>query len=293
MSRWMERTMIVFCWICGLVLLAAIATIFGYLLYQGLGTVNLRLIFGNTSAVDALLLRKHVFAGLFPAMVGTLAVVTLSVGFAIPVGMASGIYMAEYARGGVKMVLGFCFDILAGVPSIVIGLFGFALAIFLHKHFSAGIYPSLLISSLSLAVLVLPYIIRSTQFALENLPAETRLIAVALGATKLQNIVYVLIPKSLSGIFSGVILAIGRCAEDTAVILLTGAVAFAGVPKSLFAQYEALPFYIYYISSQYANQQELLSGYGASIILLLICALLFFAASMIRKGVTYQALYRA
>ncbi|MDP2839537.1 MAG: hypothetical protein Q8O11_05725, partial [Syntrophales bacterium] len=75
----MERTMIVFCWICGLALLVAIATILGYLLYKGLGTVNLRLIFGNTPPVDALLLRKHVFAGLFPAMVGTLAVVTLSV----------------------------------------------------------------------------------------------------------------------------------------------------------------------------------------------------------------------
>lgn len=293
MNRWAERILIVFCWTCGIALLTAITTILGYLLYKGLGSVNLRLIFGNTPVVDALLLRKHVFAGLFPAMAGTFAVVTLSVGFAIPVGMASGIYMAEYARGGVKSVLGFCFDILAGVPSVVIGLSGFALAIFLHKHFSAGIYPSLFISSLSLAVLVLPYIIRSTQFALESLPADTRRIAVALGATKLQNIVYVLIPKSLSAIFSGIILAIGRCAEDTAVIMLTGAVAFAGVPKSLFAQYEALPFYIYYISSQYANQQELLSGYGASIILLLICALLFFIASMIRKGVSYQALYRA
>ena len=293
MSRWLERTMIIFCWICGFVLLAAITTILGYLLHQGLGSINLRLIFGNTSVVDALLLRKHAFAGLFPAMVGTLAVVTLSVGFAIPVGIAGGVYMAEYAGGGVKSVLGFCFDILAGVPSVVIGLSGFALAIFLHKHFSAAIYPSLFISSLSLAVLVLPYIIRSTQFALENLPAGTRRIAVALGATKLQNIVYVLIPRSLSAIFSGVILAIGRCAEDTAVIMLTGAVAFAGVPKSLFAQYEALPFYIYYISSQYANQQELLSGYGASIILMLICALLFFVASMTRKGVACQALYRA
>jgi len=293
MSRWMERSMIVFCWTCGITLLTAITTILGYLLYKGLGSVNLRLIFGDIPVVDALLLRKHVFAGLFPAMVGTFAVVTLSVGFAIPVGMASGVYMAEYARGGVKSVLGFCFDILAGVPSVVIGLSGFALAIFLHKHFSAGIYPSLFISSLSLAVLVLPYIIRSTQFALESLPADTRRIAVALGATKLQNIVYVLIPKSLSAIFSGIILAIGRCAEDTAVIMLTGAVAFAGVPKSLFAQYEALPFYIYYISSQYANQQELLSGYGASIILLLICALLFFIASMIRKGVSYQAPHRA
>ncbi len=134
----------------------------------------------------------------------------LSVSLAIPVGMASGIYMAEYARGGVKKVLGLLFDILAGVPSIVIGLFGFSLAVFLHRHFSANITPSLIISSLSLAMLVLPYIIRSTQVALENLPAETKRIAVALGATNLQNIVYVLIPKALPGIVSGVILCAGQ-----------------------------------------------------------------------------------
>jgi len=106
----------------------------------------------------------------------------------------------------------------------------------------------------------------------------------------LQNIIYVLIPKSLSGIISGVILAIGRCAEDTAVIMLTGVVASAGVPKSLLANYEALPFYIYYISSQYMNEEELSSGYGAAIVLLGICAVLFLFAFMIQKGLAYRAL---
>jgi phosphate transport system permease protein len=293
MNRWMEKMIIGFSWLCGLGLLVAIVGIFGYLFSRGAGAVNLKLIFGDTNPLDALLLHKPVFAGLFPAIVGTCAVIVLSVSLAIPVGMASGIYMAEYARGGVKKVLGLFFDVLAGVPSIVIGLFGFSLAVFLHRHFSANIIPSLIISSLSLAMLVLPYIIRSTQVALENLPAETKRIALALGATNLQNIIYVLIPKALPGIISGVILAIGRCAEDTAVIMLTGVVASAGIPKSIFSQYEALPFYIYYVSSQYANPQELMSGYGASLILLMICALLFFFAILIQKGVTYQALYRA
>lgn len=293
MNRWMEKMIIGFSWLCGLGLLMAIVGIVGYLLNRGVGAVSLKLIFGDTDPLAALLLHKPVFAGLFPAIVGTCAVIVLSVSLAIPVGMASGIYMAEYARGGVKKALGLLFDILASVPSIVIGLFGFSLAVFLHRHFSANITPSLIISSLSLAMLVLPYIIRSTQVALENLPAETKRIAVALGATNLQNIVYVLIPKALPGIISGVILAIGRCAEDTAVIMLTGVVASAGIPKSIFSQYEALPFYIYYVSSQYANPQELMSGYGASLILLMICALLFFFAILIQKGVTYQALYRA
>jgi phosphate transport system permease protein len=293
MSRWQVRVIIGFSWLCGLALLTAILGIFAHLLSRGAGAVNLRLIFGDTDPLAALLLQKPVFTGLLPAIVGTFAVVILSVSLAIPLGMASGIYMAEYARDGVKAILGVLFDILAGVPSIVIGLFGFALAVFLHRHFPAHITPSLIISSVSLAMLVLPYIIRSTQIALENLPAETKSIAVALGATKLQNIGYVLVPKALPGIISGVVLAIGRCAEDTAVIMLTGVVASAGIPRSVFGHYEALPFYIYYVSSQYATSQELQSGYGASLILLVICALLFFCAIMIQKGVTYRALYRA
>ena len=89
---------------------------------------------------------------------------------------------------------------------------------------------------------MLPYIIRTTQVCLENLPPDIRLAGPSLGATKLQNIVYVPLPTSLSGLLSGAILAIGRCAEDTAVIMLTGAVAMAGVPHSLFSGYEALPF---------------------------------------------------
>jgi phosphate transport system permease protein len=141
-------------------------------------------------------------------------------------------------------------------------------------------------------LLVLPYIIRTTQGALESIPLDIRLTALALGATKLQNIFLVMIPKSLSGIMSGIILAIGRCAEDTAVIMLTGAVASAGLPRSLFSQYEALPFYIYYISSQYADPEELMQGYGASIILLLLCAGLFLTAYGIRKGLNYFACYR-
>ena len=293
MSRSLEITITGCSWLCGIVLLGAVSTVIGYLLFKGFGTLGPQLLFGSVNPLEALLFKKQVFDGLFPAVVGTLLLVILSVGIAIPIGMTSGVYMAEYANGSVKKIFSLLFDILASIPSIVIGLFGFALAVFLHRHFSEKIYPSLLISSLALAFLVLPYIIRTTQIALETLPRETRLTALALGATKLQNIIYVLIPKSLSGIISGVILAIGRCAEDTAVIMLTGDVASAGVPKSLLANYEALPFYIYYISSQYMNEEELSSGYGAAIVLLGICAVLFLFAFMIQKGLAYRALYRA
>jgi len=282
----------VFAWAAGLLLTAAVALLFGYLFIHGFEVLNLKLIFGQTPPWRALLLQERVFEGLFPALAGTFMLVVLAICWAIPVGLATGVYLSEYAGPRVRRVLDALFDVLAGVPSIVVGLFGFALAVFLHRHFSQRIGPCLLISSLALSILVLPYIIRTTQASLEGLPRDIRLTAIALGATKLQNILLVLIPKSLAGVMSGIILAIGRCAEDTAVIMLTGVVASAGLPKSLFSQYEALPFYIFYISSQYTSPEELQQGYGAAIILLLLCALLLLAAYGIRKGLTHLVFYR-
>jgi phosphate transport system permease protein len=262
-------------WISSLVLVSAIGCIIGFLLYKAMPALNLRLIFGGVRPLDALLLRKAVFDGLLPAIAGTFVLVLTAVGLALPMGVGSGIYLAEYSQGRPKRWLTLLFDILAGIPSIVVGLFGFSLALFLHHHLSNRIYPCLLISALSLAFLVLPYLIRGTQAALESLPLKLRLIAPALGATKLQTIFRVLVPAALDGIASGVILSIGRCAEDTAVIMLTGAVASAGIPHSLLGPYEALPFYIYYISSQYMDPQELLKGYGAAVLLLILCTVLF------------------
>ena len=288
-----DRIIILLSWGGVLALTGALSAILGYVILKGAGSLDLKLFFGETAPLDALMLKRQVFDGLFPAIVGTLCLVVLSVILAVPLGLATGIYLAEYAGGLAKKVFNLFFDILAGVPSIVIGLFGFALAVFLHRHVSREIGPCLLISGLALALLVLPYIIRTTQTALEGLPADIRLTALALGATRLQNIRHVLLPRSLTGIMTGVILAVGRCAEDTAVILLTGAVAAAGVPQSLLGHYEALPFYIYYISSQYANPEQLLTGYGAALILLVICLGLFAVTFVIKRRLSYNALYRA
>lgn len=291
-ARLLEKIIPLFSRACGVVLLAAVGSVLGFLFIGGWHSLNLQLIFGTVPPLEALLFKRPVFNGLFPAIVGTLSLVVLAVCWSIPVGIAAGIYLAEYATGKTKQILNLLFDILAGLPSIVVGLFGFSITILLNKHFSDRIYPSLLISSILLAFLVLPYIIRTTQAALEGLPASLRMTALALGANKLQNIMKVLLPQSRSGISSGVILATGRCAEDTAVIMLTGVVAFAGVPRSLLLQYEALPFYIFYISSQYSDQAELETAYGAAIILLSICLILFSLAFIIKKQANYSAHFR-
>ena len=283
MNAFGQKLIVAWTWISCLLLAGAVAAIIGFLLRMGVPALSLKLIFGDTPPLAALLLQKPVLDGLLPAMAGTLMLILLAVGLALPVGLCAGIYMAEYSRGRMRQALSLLFDVLSGLPSIVVGLFGFSVTVFLHHHLSRRLYPCLLISALCLAFLVLPYLIRSTQAALESLGLQERMTAPALGATKLQNILFVLIPRALDGIVSGVILAIGRCAEDTAVIMLTGVVASAGMPGSIFGSYEALPFYIYYISSQYTDHRELLSGYAAAVILLALCAVLFVLSLIIRN----------
>jgi len=288
MRRVIERGFVLFSWASTFLLFAVLLCILGYLLQRGGGAVGLTLLFGDVEPIDALLGHKQVFDGLFPAMVGTLALVLLSVGLAVPVGIAAGIYMAEYARGRTRLVLTLLFDVLAGLPSVVVGLAGFSLTVFLHQLLPGMIGPCLLISALAISFLVLPYLIRSTQMALESVPLPLRITAPALGATPLQNILYVLLPNRLPDIVSGIILAIGRAAEDTAVIMLTGVVVSAGLPRSLLEQFEALPFYIYYISSQYTDPHELQMGFGAAILLLIICALLFIFTFIIEQVVAWR-----
>ncbi len=278
-----------FSWICALILTAGVSIIIGFLILKGGRSLTFELIFADTRAWDAILLKRQVFGGLFPAMAGTFLLILVSVGIALPLGLCAGIYLAEYAPLRARNVFSFMVDILAGIPSIVVGLFGFSITIFLHHFYNSRIYPCLLISALSLAFLVLPYIIKTTQGAIERIPISIRLTAPVLGATKLQNIVWVLLPSALSDIVSGVVLAIGRCAEDTAVIMLTGVVATAGVPKSLFASFEALPFYIYYTASEYTDPAELVKGYGAALVLLLLCSTLFGLAHIIKVLIDRRA----
>ena len=292
MQRLFEGTIIILSWIAGLMLVCSLLLLLGYLLYRGYDAISLKLFFGDTGTVDALLLQRQVFDGIFPATAGTLLLILGSMCLAIPIGLAGGIYMAEYSSSTIKPLFNLLFDVLAGIPSIIIGLSGLLLTIFLNRQFSGQVAPCLLISSLSLALLVLPYIIRTTQTALETVAPSTRMIAPALGASRLQNITKVLLPNAMSDIVAGIILATGRCAEDTAVIMLTGAVATAGISLSPFAQYEALPFYIYYISSQYSGPEELAQGFGAAIVLLLLCTTLLFSALWMQRRLTTLLLYR-
>ncbi len=278
-----ERSITIFCWLSVIITSIAVLILIIFLLIKGAPSISLRLIFGDVNPIKAILLKERVFEGIFPAILGTLLVVMLSMAFAIPVGVAAGIYLAEFSSVRLKNIFNFSMDILASIPSIVIGLFGLTTAIFLHRYLSPAIGPCLLISSIALSILVLPYVVRTTHLSIESVPYETRMAGISSGASRFQNLYHVVLPSAIPGILSGVILAVGRAAEDTAVIMLTGVVATAGIPSSLLEKYEALPFFIYYISSQYTDQGELMQGFGAAIILLIVCSILFVFAHAIKR----------
>jgi phosphate transport system permease protein len=275
MHRFLDHGFTWFSWLAALLALGVVGVFLGFLGAKGLAALNLRLFFGEASPWQVIIGAQPAGEGIWPACVGTVYLVLLSSLLAIPLGIGSGIYLAQYASPAPKRLFGFAVDLLAGIPSILMGLFGFALILFLRKTLLPQANTCLLLSAACLALLVLPYLILTTQSSLEGLPAPMKVAGLSLGFTPWQNLVHILLPAASRGILSGVILAVGRAAEDTAVILLTGVVANAGVPQSLTDKYAALPFHIFYLAAEHRSAGELAQAYGAAFILLLLTGTLY------------------
>lgn len=255
-----------------------------FLLYKGVPTLGVDLLFGDTPPLSAMLGQRPVWDGLWPALVGSLCLVGLTFALALVPGVGCGLYLAEYATPRVRSVADAAVDMLAGTPSIVMGLFGFTLILFLRRTFMPEANTCLLLAAGCLALLVLPVLIVSTREALEAVPHDLQLTALSLGFTREQRVRHVQLPAAAPGIWSGIVLALGRSAEDTAVIMLAGVVANAGLPAGLAAKFEALPFSIFYITAQYQTQEELMRAFGASLLLLLLAGGLILAARGMEAG---------
>ena len=273
-------------WASALMVPAGVCALLGYLLWRGLPTLGAALFFGDTPPLDALLRGAAVFDGLWPACLGTLYLVLVASALAIPLGVASGIHLAEFATGRAGRLISSCVDLLAGVPSILMGLFGFALILLLRRTLWPQANTCLLLSALCLALLVLPYLISATRTCLEALPQELRLTAASLGLTRWQTVSRVLLPAASRGVMGGVILAVGRAVEDTAVIMLTGVVVGAGTPGAFTDKFEALPFTIYYLAAEHQTPQELDLAFGAALTLLCLTAILFAIARSLRNSLS-------
>ncbi len=279
---------VLFCWISALIILGAAAALVIFLVYHGLHSISPDLFFGTTPWWPALIGAMPVFDGIWPAMVGTLFLVLLSSGMAIPVGIAAGIYLSEYASARMYSFSTFAVDLLAGVPSIVMGLFGFSMIIVLRRTFAPEAKTCIFLAAVCISLLVLPYMARTTMNSLSGIPEHLRLIGPGLGLSQWQTIRHILLPASGRGILSGVILSVGRAAEDTAVILLTGVVAQASIPKSLWGKFEALPFRIFYLAAEYRSSEQLSQAFGAALILLVMTGVLFAMAYRLQKRLQRQ-----
>lgn len=270
--------------VAAVLLLLCVGGLLAFLSFNGMPTLGTELFFGETPPIAAMLGRQPVWDGLWPAFAGSLCLVGLTLCLALLPGVGCGVYLAEYASPRVRSLAGAAVDMLAGTPSIVMGLFGFTLILFLRRTFLPEANTCLLLAAGCLALLVLPVLIVSTREALESVSPDLKLTAAALGFSKEQRLRHVQIPAAAPGIWSGVILALGRSAEDTAVIMLTGVVANAGLPAGLGVKFEALPFSIFYLTAQYQTQEELMRAFGASLVLLLLAGGLILLARFMEIG---------
>lgn len=201
--------------------------------------------------------------GIFPALVGTVYLVAGTLIFALPVGIFSAIYLSEYSkRNWLTRLIELAIVNLAGVPSVVYGLFGLGLFVVFLK-----LGASILAGSLTLAVMVLPVIITASREALQSVPKSFREVSYSLGATRWQTIRHAVLPHALPGILTGTVLSISRAAGETAPILFTVAAFYLPrLPKSIFDQAMALPYHLYVLSTQVPNVRLELQ-YGTALVL--------------------------
>lgn len=278
------RALLILSWSAALIVPAAVGAMLWHLCAEGGPVLGLELFFGDVPPFQAVLGQVPVWDGIWPAAAGTLSLLALTMALALFPGVGCGVYLACFAAPRAKRRLSVAIDLLAGVPSIVMGLFGFMLILLLRRLFAPEATTCLLLSAFCLALLVLPPLAITTQTVLEGLPGGLRLTGEALGLTPWQTARHLLLPAGGRGILGGVMLALGRAAEDTAVIMVTGAVANAGLPAGLTAKYEALPFFIFYISAQYTDSSDLRRGFGAALVLLILSGALLLCAHVLQRN---------
>lgn len=216
--------------------------------------------------------------GIFPAIIGTIYLVMGAIIFALPIGLLSAIYLSEYARDNfLTRIIKLAIVNLAGIPSIVYGLFGLALFVVFFR-FGA----SILSGSLTLGIMILPIIITASREALESVPHTFREVSLSLGASKWQTIRHIVLPNAIPGILTGTILGLGRAAGETAPILFTVAAFYLPyLPRSIFDQVMALPYHLYVISTQVPNVDEKIR-YGTALVLLILVLSMNLVAIVIR-----------
>lgn len=255
-------------------IVAILIVILAFLVFKGIGVIS----WGFITEMPK---EGMTEGGIYPAIIGTLILVTGSMIFAFPIGVMAAIYLNEYVKDGwLKRFIKLMTNNLAGIPSIVFGLFGMAL--FVNK---LEFGDSIIAGSLTLGLLALPVVIRTTEEALKAVDDTFRQASLGLGASKWETTRRVVLPIAFPNIITGLILSIGRVSGETAPILFTVAAYFLPkLPTGIFDQVMALPYHLYVISTSGTNiEKSREMAYGTALILIIIVLIANILASRLRK----------
>jgi len=244
-------------WIAALSTIAVMILILFQILGQGLPVLHLRFFLDSPKEMG----RE---GGIFPTIIGTLALTAVAIFFATPLGVGTALFLREYTKEGqIRSIIRFGTDCLAGVPSIIFGLFGF---VFFVIYLNMGW--SILSGGLTLAAMILPTIISTAEEAIKAIPYSYREVSYSLGGTKWQTLTHAVLPNALPGIFTGIILSVGRSIGETAAVILTAGSSLV-MPTSLFSPIRTMSVH-FYILAREGISMEMAYGTGAALILLVL-----------------------
>lgn len=266
-----QRIAIAVLWLLALSTIGALLFIIFFILAHGLPNISWEFLTKSPESMG----RK---GGIFPMIVGTILVAGLAVVIAAPIGVATAVYLTEYTRESrLTAVIRFGADCLAGIPSIIFGLFGF---VFFSITLGMGL--SVVSGALTLALMVLPTIIRTTEEAIRAVPQAYREASFGLGSTRWQMVTKVLLPSALPGIGTGVVLSLGRSISETAAVMLTAGSALR-LPGSLFDSSRTLALHFYILSREGLSMPNAYAT--ASVLIISILALNIFAYWLMNRFV--------
>lgn len=257
-------------WLSALVTMSVVITIVGYILIKGIPNLNMDLFAWKYNTTNL---------SMIPALINTFIMIVLALLVALPIGVFSAIYLVEYAKRGSKLVkiIRMTTETLQGIPSIVFGLFGF-----LFFVIGLGWNYSLLSGVLTMVIMILPLIMRTTEEALISVPGSYREGSFGLGAGKLRTVFKVVLPTATRGILSGVILAIGRMVGETAALIFTAG-TMAKIPENLFSSTRTLSVHMYALLNEGLYQEQ---AYATAVVLLIFVLVMNALSGYVARKVT-------
>lgn len=272
MRKLKDNILKILLWLSAGITVAILVTIVGFIFLKGYKNINIGFLTEQYSSSGD--------GGIFPMIVSTIYTVIITISVATPIGVLSAIYLQEYAKqGAVVRVIRFATESLSGIPSIVYGLFG---AIFFGVTLGFGY--SLISASLTVSIVILPVIIRTTEEALKSVPSSYREASLGLGATKFQTLYKVIVPSAMPGIITGIILSIGRIVGESAAILLTAGTV-AKMPRGIFSSARTLTVHSYLVTKESGDiNQAAAVGIILIVIILALNIIANFTAKKLNKS---------